>query len=50
MARKIVSKSGMGAGEGAFHAFMIICTCGLWYPVYRMRKHAADRTTVTEVT
>jgi hypothetical protein len=39
----------MGSGEGAFHAIMILCTCGLWYPVYRMRKHQADRTSKTVV-
>jgi cbb3-type cytochrome oxidase subunit 3 len=44
---KITSRRGMSVAEGAFHAFMIICTCGVWYPVYRARKHQADRTTVT---
>jgi hypothetical protein len=47
MTQKITSKSGMSVAEGAFHAFMIICTCGLWYPVYRAWKHAVDRTTTT---
>lgn len=41
------SKSGMSAVEGLVHALMIVCTCGLWYPLYRARKHAADRTTTT---
>jgi hypothetical protein len=44
---KVRSKHGMSAAEGMVHAFMIVCTCGLWYPVYRARKHAADRTTTT---
>lgn len=41
------SRSGMSVLEGAFHALMIMCTMGLWYPVYRARKHAVDRTTTT---
>lgn len=44
---KVRAKTGMSAAEGAVHAFLIVGTCGLWYPVYRLRKHAADRTTVT---
>jgi len=47
MTRKVVSKSGMSVAEGSFHWLMIICTCGFWYPIYRARKHAADRTTTT---
>jgi hypothetical protein len=43
----IKSKHGMSVAEGLFHAFMVICTCGFWYPVYRARKHAVDRTTTT---
>lgn len=39
MAQKITSKHGMSVAEGAFHAMRIVCTCGLWYPVYRARKH-----------
>ena len=39
----------MSVMEGAFHWFMIICTCGMWYPVYRARKHNADRTTKTHL-
>jgi hypothetical protein len=44
---KITSKRGMSAAEGMMHGLMIMFTCGLWYPVYRARKHAADRTTTT---
>ena len=44
---RVTSKSGMSLAEGAFHAFMIMATCGLWWPVYRARKHAADRTKTT---
>ena len=49
MARKVTSKSGMSVTEGSFHWVMIVFTCGLWYPVYRLRKHAADRTTTTTI-
>lgn len=34
----------MGAGEAAFHAIMIVFTCGVWYPVYKHRKNALART------
>lgn len=34
----------MGVGEGIFHALMILCTCGVWYPVYRHRKNKLHRT------
>ena len=43
----IKSKHGMSLAEGAVHFFMIMCTAGLWYPVYRARKHSVDRTTTT---
>lgn len=43
----IKSRHGMSVAEGLFHALMIMCTCGVWYPVYRSRKHAVDRTTTT---
>jgi len=35
----------MSATEGIFHAVMILCTCGFWYPVYRHRKNRLHRTT-----
>jgi len=41
------SKRGMSVIEGTVHIIMTICTCGLWYPVYRMRKHSVNRTTTT---
>jgi hypothetical protein len=37
----------MSVAEGLFHWTMIVGTCGIWYPVYRARKHQADRTTRT---
>lgn len=43
----IKSRHGMSVAEGTFHALMIIFTCGIWYPVYRARKHGVDRTTTT---
>ena len=47
MPQKITSKSGMSVAETLAHWTAVLCTCGLWYPVYRARKHAADRTTTT---
>jgi hypothetical protein len=44
---KVKSKHGMSVIEGAGHAVAIACTAGLWYPVYRARKHGLDRTTTT---
>jgi hypothetical protein len=35
----------MSAAEGIFHGVMIICTVGLWYPVYRHRKNRLARIT-----
>jgi hypothetical protein len=45
--RESVTKTGMSAGEIAFHWTMIICTCGFWWPVYAGRKHKKNRTSVT---
>lgn len=45
----IKSTSGMSVGEILVHWTMIICTFGMWYPVYRARKHKADRTTTTVI-
>jgi hypothetical protein len=28
---------------------MIVMTCGMWYPVYRLRKHQVDRTSKTVI-
>jgi cbb3-type cytochrome oxidase subunit 3 len=35
----------MGTAETALHMVMIICTCGVWYLVYRSRKNKIERTT-----
>jgi hypothetical protein len=35
----------MGAAEAVLHGVMILCTVGLWYPVYRHRKNKLSRTT-----
>jgi hypothetical protein len=43
----IKSKHGMSAAEGMVHAVLIVCTAGLWLPVFLARKHAVDRTTTT---
>jgi hypothetical protein len=34
----------MGATEGTLHFVMILCTLGLWYPVYKHRKEKLART------
>jgi len=49
MPRTIKTTTGMSAAEGALHGFMILMTCGLWYPVYRLRKHQLDRTSKTVI-
>jgi hypothetical protein len=49
VAKKIQSKTGMSIVEGAGWWFAIFLTCGLAYPLYRARKHKADRTTVTVI-
>lgn len=30
-----------------FHWFMILCTCGLWYPIYASRRRS--RVTITHI-
>jgi hypothetical protein len=42
---KIVSRNRMGYFSLMFHWFMILCTCGLWYPIYASARRA--RSTVT---
>lgn len=49
MSQTVKSRSGMSVGESLAWWLGIFCTCGLLYPVYRMRKHQANRTTVTQV-
>lgn len=44
---KIKSRQRMGYIALAFHWTMILCTMGLWYPVYASRRRA--RSTVTYV-
>lgn len=34
----------MHATEALLHGVMIMCTLGLWYPVYRHRKNKLART------
>lgn len=45
--RESVTMTGLGGGWAFFHWTMIICTCGLWYPVYAAHKHHAGRKSVT---
>jgi hypothetical protein len=42
---KIVSRNRMGYFSLMFHWFMILCTCGLWYPIYASIRRS--RSTVT---
>lgn len=49
MSQKIVSKTGLSNTETAFWRLLCIGSLGLLYPLYAMRKHAAERRTVTEV-
>lgn len=44
---RILSRQRLGYGSLAFHWTMIICTCGLWYPVYASKRRA--RSTVTRI-
>ena len=36
----------MSAAEAVFHWIMILCTFGLWTPLYLTRKRKLERTTV----
>jgi hypothetical protein len=45
MAQTVVSKTGLSNTETACWMLLVIGSCGLLYPVYRMRKHAAERKT-----
>jgi hypothetical protein len=37
----------MHQAEKILHAVLILCTCGLWVPVYWSRKRAARRVSTT---
>lgn len=47
VAESVTTEGHIGAPEMLAHALLIICTCGLWYPVYRARKTRAERRSVT---
>lgn len=49
MAQKIVSKTGLSNTETGLWWLLVIGTCGIFYPLYKMRKHAAERKTRTTV-
>jgi hypothetical protein len=34
----------MNPVEGLIHMVMILCTFGIWYPIYKSRKNAIHRT------
>jgi hypothetical protein len=38
--RRAVTQGKLGYGETMFHWCMIICSAGLWYPVYASRKRS----------
>ena len=38
--RKAITQGKLGYGEELFHWCMIICSCGLWYPIYASRKRS----------
>ena len=38
--RGAVTQGKLGYGEEIFHWTMILCTCGLWLPVYLSRKRS----------
>jgi len=44
-----VTRTGMPQGEKIGHAVLILCTFGLWYPVYRsrLRYHRENARTYT---
>lgn len=44
---KIKSRQRMGYISLTIHWTLILCTCGLWYPIYASRRRA--RSTVTYV-
>ena len=43
------TKTGMPQGEKIVHALLILCTFGLWYPMYRsrLRYHRENARTYT---
>lgn len=43
--RRIVTRRSLSATETTFHAFMTLCTAGLWAPVWIMRRRS--RRTIT---
>lgn len=44
--RAAVTQGKLGGIEELFHWTMIICTCGLWLPVYLSRKRSKRSVTV----
>jgi hypothetical protein len=49
MAQTIVSKTGLSNTEIACWRVLCIGSLGMLYPLYAMRKHAAERKTKTKV-
>lgn len=42
---KIKSRQRMGYISLAIHWTLILCTCGLWYPIYASRRRARSAVT-----
>jgi hypothetical protein len=42
---RAVTQGNLGCIEETFHWTMIICTCGLWLPVYLSRKRSVRSVT-----
>lgn len=49
VAQKIKSKTGLSNTETLVWWTLVIGSCGILYPAYRARKHAAERKTVTVI-
>lgn len=45
--REAVTVTGMGHWEKLLHGTLIVCTGGLWLPVYLVRNSRAKRRSVT---
>ena len=46
--RTVTHRGEMSPLETIGHAFLILCTCGLWVPVYLARKRKIHHTYVSE--
>jgi hypothetical protein len=49
MSEKIVTRTGLSNTETACWYLLVIGTCGMAYPLYRMRRHAANRKSTARI-